>query len=167
MSWSDRRSFLLLLAPLALAACGFTPALAPDGASGGAVASIRGSVRADDPKDRNAFDFVARIEERLGRPSDARYALSYTIRTDTTGVAVTADNRTTRYDLRGALEYRLTEPATGAEIASGRVHGFTGYAATGSTVALLAAEEDAARRLMVILADQVVTRLVAAMAARG
>lgn len=152
------------MAPLALlAACGFTPALAP----GSAVSALRGSVRADDPADRNGFDFVARLEERLGRPGDARFALSYTIRTDTTGVAVTADNRTTRYDLRGALEYRLTEIASGAVVTGGRVHGFTGYAATGSTVAMLAAEEDAARRLMVILADQVVTRLVAALAARG
>jgi len=162
MSWSDRRAFLL--APLILAACGFTPALAPEGPAG----RLRGAVRADDPTDRNGFDFVARIEERLGRPADdAGLALSYTITTWKTGVAVTADNRTTRYDLSGVLEYRLREAATDRTMASGRVSGFTGYAATGSTVALLAAEEDAARRLMVILADQVVTRLVAALAARG
>ena len=38
---------------------------------------------------------------------------------------------------------------------------FTSYSATGSTVAGLAAEEDAALRLMHILADQIVTRLLA------
>jgi LPS-assembly lipoprotein len=52
-------------------------------------------------------------------------------------------------------------PATGATVASGRVQSFTAYAATGSTVAGLAAEEDAGLRLMRLLADQVVARLIA------
>jgi LPS-assembly lipoprotein len=44
------------------------------------------------------------------------------------------------------------------------VQSFTAYSATGSTVAGLAAEEDAATRLMRILADQIVARLIAASA---
>jgi LPS-assembly lipoprotein len=46
------------------------------------------------------------------------------------------------------------------------VKSFTAYSATGSTVAGLAAEEDAATRLMRILADQIVARLVAVTAAQ-
>jgi LPS-assembly lipoprotein len=41
------------------------------------------------------------------------------------------------------------------------VKSFTAYSATGSTVAGLAAEEDAAYRLMRILADQIVAQLIA------
>jgi LPS-assembly lipoprotein len=41
------------------------------------------------------------------------------------------------------------------------VEGFTSYAATGSTVAGLSAEEDASLRLMRILADQIVSRMLA------
>jgi LPS-assembly lipoprotein len=45
-------------------------------------------------------------------------------------------------------------------VRQGRVSDFTGFSATGSTVATLAAERDATARLMVILADQIVDRLV-------
>ena len=45
---------------------------------------------------------------------------------------------------------------------SGTVNNFTAYSATGSTVATLAAERDALERLMVILGDQITTRLFAA-----
>jgi LPS-assembly lipoprotein len=123
-------------------------------------------VRAADPDTKPAFDLVERIEERLGRPGDTRFDLAYTIVTETVGVGITADSRITRYNLKGVIDYRLTETATGAEVASGRVQSFTAYSATGSTVAGLAAEEDASTRLMRILADQIVARLMAAMAAR-
>ena len=155
MSSLDRRS--LILAPLALAACGFTPAYAP----GGAATRLTGTVRAADPADRNAFDFVERIEERLGRPQRHLYDLTYTIATETVGVGVATDNQITRYNLKGAIDFALVDAATGATVASGRVQSFTAFAATGSTVAGLAAEEDAGLRLMRLLADQIVTRLIA------
>ena len=149
--------------PLALAACGFSPAYAP----GGPAARMLGTVRAADPDTKNAFDFVERIEERLGRPEDVRFDLNYRIETKRIGVGITADNRTTRYNLQGVATYTLVEQASGQTIASGRVQSFTGYAATGSTVAGLAAEEDAAYRLMRILADQIVARLTAQLSAKG
>ncbi len=70
MSWSDRRAFLLM--PLALAACGFSPTLAP----GSAAAGLQGKIRVADPKDKNGFDFLQRMEERLGRPDMPLYDLS-------------------------------------------------------------------------------------------
>jgi LPS-assembly lipoprotein len=152
---STRRSFLLL--PLALAACGFTPAYAP----GGAATKLMGSVRAADPTNKPGFDFVERIEERLGRTEVRRFDLAYSIATESVGVGITTDNRITRYNLKGAIEYTLTDAASGARITGGRVQSFTSYAATGSTVAGLAAEEDAAYRLMRLLADQIVARLIA------
>ncbi len=155
MSSYNRRT--LLLAPLALAACGFTPAYAP----GGAANKLTGAVRLADPTTKNGFDFVERVEERLGRTQVHRYDLAYTIVTETVGVGVTPDNRITRYNLKGAIDYTLSDTATGARINGGRVQSFTSYAATGSTVAGLAAEEDAGLRLMRILADQIVARLIA------
>ena len=55
----------------------------------------------------------------------------------------------------------LTNRATKARVTGGQVKSFTSYSATGSTVAGLAAQEDAARRLMRILADQITARLLA------
>ena len=155
MSSYNRRT--LLLVPLALAACGFTPAYAP----GGAANKLTGAVRLADPTTKNGFDFVERVEERLGRTQVHRYDLAYTIVTETVGVGVTPDTRITRYNLKGAIDYTLSDTATGARITGGRVQSFTSYAATGSTVAGLAAEEDAGLRLMRILADQIVARLIA------
>ncbi|MBL3565900.1 hypothetical protein JMM59_12930, partial [Rhodovulum sulfidophilum] len=50
---------------------------------------------------------------------------------------------------------------SGSVVQSGEVDSFTAYSATGSTVATRTAERDAYRRLMVILADEMVTRLLA------
>ena len=60
------------------------------------------------------------------------------------------------------MDFTLTETATGVIVTSGKVNNFVGYSATGTTVATLAAEEDAQERLMNILADQIVRRLYAA-----
>ena len=150
----------LLLAPLALAACGFTPAYGPQGSAG----KLTETVWVQDPEDKYAFDLVERLEERLGRPEDTRYDLAYTITTESVGVGITSDNRITRYNLKAVVDYALTERATGVRVTGGRVQSFTAYSATGSTVAQLAAEEDAGLRLMRILADQIVSRLIAASA---
>lgn len=149
--------------PLALGACGFTPAYAP----GSASQALLGTVWATNPSDKAAFDFVERIEERLGRPKNRLYDLSYDITTRAVGVGITADQRITRYNLTGEVSYRLTRADSETLVAQGRVHSFTGYAATGSTVAGMAAEEDAGLRLMRILADQVVTQLLAQLAPKA
>lgn len=157
MSSLKRRTFLSLVPLAGLAACGFTPAYAP----GGAATRLMGAVWVDSPSDKNGFDFVERMEERLGRPEARRYDLTYKIFTESIGVGITPDNRITRYNLKGRIDYTLTDVGTGARVAGGQVQSFTSYAATGSTVAGLAAEENAAHRLMRILADQVVVRLIA------
>lgn len=158
MSSCNRRTFLLL--PLALAACGFTPAYAP----GGAATALLGTVRVQDPTSKNAFDLVERLEERLGQPENHRYDLAYSITTRPIGVGLTTDNEITRFNLTGVINYTLSDHATGTRLAGGRVESFTAYSATGSTVAGLAAEEDATYRLMRILADQIVAQLIAASA---
>ena len=155
MSSLNRRLFLLT--PLALAACGFQPAYGPNGPA----QTIQSSIRVADPSDKNAFDLVERLEERLGRPKATRFDLTYTIKTAAVGVGITPDNAITRYNLNGTIDWALINRGTGARVTGGQVHSFTSYSATGSTVAGLAAQEDAARRLMRILADQITARLLA------
>lgn len=148
---------LFLLTPLALVACGFTPAYGP----GGPAAGLQNSIRIADPADKNGFDLVERLEERLGRPKAERFDLTYNIKTTATGVGITPDNAITRYNLNGEIVWALTGRTSGARVTGGTVKSFTSYSATGSTVASLAAHEDAARRLMRILADQITARLLA------
>lgn len=153
----------MALTGAALAAgCTFTPAYAPQGPA----AALQGAVRVDSPDTKNGFDLVERLEERLGRPDAARYRLSYKIETDRIGVGVTPENAITRYHLRGRVEWRLSD-LTGNTVTEGVADSFTAWSATGSTVAGLSAEEDAAYRLMRILADQMVTRLLASVGSQA
>lgn len=146
--------------PFALGACGFTPAFGTKGPAEG----LLGTVRTADPTDKNGFDFVQRMEERLGRPNQPLYDLTYTITTHPVGVGITLDGAITRYNLTGALDWTLTRQADKQRMTGGHIDQFTSYSATGSTIAGLTAETDASLRLMRLLADDVVLRLTAASA---
>lgn len=154
MSWFDRRTVLLALA--VLAGCGFAPAYGPGGAAG----ALFGRVEIAPPTDRDGFDLAQRLEERLGHGQAPDYDLTYRIETDETGLGITPENSITRYHVLGKVSYSLTD-AAGAVVSAGTVESFTAYSASGSTVAALAAQEDASLRLMRILADQIFNRIVA------
>ncbi|EKE44284.1 secreted periplasmic protein [Oceaniovalibus guishaninsula JLT2003] len=162
---SDRRAILLGL--LALPACGFTPVYGP----GGVAEGLRGQIAVAPPRDEPGYAFVRQLEDRLGRPADARYDLTSDIRLDRQGLGITTDQETTRFQIDGEATYRLADRATGAIVASGEVSNFTAYSApvvapgrasiAGNTVSVQVAEADAVERLMTILADQLVARLLA------
>ncbi|WP_435164678.1 LPS assembly lipoprotein LptE [Falsirhodobacter sp. 1013] len=158
MSSPDRRTLLASgLGLLGLAACGFTPAYAP----GAPATGLQGAFRMAEPDDKAGFDFVQRMEERLGRDIDPRYDLTYVITTDTVGIGSKRDNTTTRYNITGSVDWGVVDRDSGARLTGGKVTNFTSYSATGSTLASLSAQEDAQYRLMRILADQIVTQLTA------
>ncbi len=151
-----RRAVLLgLLAGPGLAACGFAPAYGP----GGSGERLRGQVAVDTPPTPDGFVLGARLEDRLGRaPADAGLRLVAELSVEAVPAAVTPGGAITRYDLVGRAPWRLVE-AGGAVRARDEATAFTGYSATGTTVATIAAEADARGRLMALLADAVVTRL--------
>ncbi|MDN5787440.1 LPS assembly lipoprotein LptE [Pseudorhodobacter sp.] len=155
--WLSKRQFVGLSLLIALPGCGFTPAYAP----GGGGRALQNTILAAAPRDKPAFDLVERIEERLGPSDSPRYALNYQISLNPIGVAISTSNAITRYNLTGSVKWELADSATGARLTGGTAENFTSYSATGSTVAGLAAEEDASLRLMRILADQIVTQLLA------
>ncbi|TVP94609.1 MAG: hypothetical protein EA338_12675 [Roseinatronobacter sp.] len=160
MSLSDRRTLLLAVAALPLAAaCGFSPAYGPSGAG----QALRGQVRATDPTHPREFDFVVALEERIGRSTAPRFNLTYTITTSERGAARVAGLGETRITLFGTLSYQLTDNTTDALVTQGRLRNFTNYSTTDTQLATRRAQEDAEARLMRILADQVVARLIAAL----
>ena len=161
MSSSDRRTLLKSLAALPLAACGFTPAFAP----GGPAEGLLGQILVDAPDDKDSFDLVARLEERLGRSRSPAYRLSYRIETETKGQAIEPDNTINRYQIHGEVSYALHEAGSDTVLTRGKVSSFTAYSAFGTAVATAASEADAHARLMTILADQIVTQLIASSAA--
>jgi LPS-assembly lipoprotein len=155
MSWSDRRG--VLLGVLALGGCGFTPVYGP----GGAAEGLRGRISFDRPFDREGFDLVRQLENRLGAPVDPRWRLSASIRRSQERVAVTSGGVATRYQILGQVDYALREIGTNRTVTSGSVETFVTYSATRTAVATRAARRDAEARLMVVLADQIADELLA------
>ena len=156
MSLYSRRSLLVL--PLALAACGFTPVYG----TGGAGAKLRGQVLVQEPSIQAGYLLTRHLEMRLGRSgAQARYALDLIIDSSEEGLAINAAGDTTRFNLIGNVSYALRDTTTGTVVTSGTVQNFTAYSAIGTTVATLAAERDAIERLMVIFSDRITTRLYA------
>jgi LPS-assembly lipoprotein len=117
------------------------------------------------PQTRADYLLVRRLEERLGPAPAPRYRLAAPLEITRNALGTTADGLTTRYQYVGHSTWRLLPAEAGPEapaLARGRVESFTGYSATGSTLTTRAAERDAEARLMTILADQIVDRLLLA-----
>lgn len=150
MSWFKPVALCLFLA-----ACGFQPVYGP----GSTASALQNRVLVDEQKTRDGFLLVRQLEERIGPATDAAYALGLTIDVTQEGLAIDADGNILRYNVIGAAEYALRDNATGQILTSGKVDSFTGYSATGTFVATLAAEDDARERLMTMLADRIVIRL--------
>lgn len=159
--WFSRRGFLGMGigmgAGLCVAGCGFAPAYAP----GGAAAGLHGAIVVDAPRDRAGYILTREIEDRLGRGAPGRYGLGYSIALTDDSSAISADNVTTRYTILGQVTWALRDLGDGTVRLTGKSDTFTSYSASGSTVATQAGRRDAIERLMVILADQILTRLTA------
>lgn len=153
--WSSRRA--VILGAGALAGCGFTPVYGPGGETD--ARALRGRIAVDAPTDRDGFAFVEQMESRLGRASDPLFTLSYALESGTSGIAIDGTNAITRFNIEGAIRFEVRPVGEKTPVTSGTVRSFTSYSASGSTIDTLTSERDARRRLMVILADRIVTRL--------
>jgi LPS-assembly lipoprotein len=151
-----RRGLLVLTVAAALSACGFAPVHDPETGN----SQLANRVRFADPQDRNDFDFIAQMQDRLGPAARDDFQLSYEITTASDALAITSAQEINRYNVTGSVEYKLVD-AAGDTVAQGTARSFTSYSAAGTTVATLAGERDAEKRLMTILADRVLTQLMA------
>lgn len=157
MSSSERPSRrVALMGLLALGGCGFTPVYGTDGVGN----ALRGTVAYEVPETVDGFNLGKQLEDRLGLTGGATYVLAVTISVVEAAGAIDSTNASTRISAQGRAVWVLRDTA-GTAISDGEVSAFTGYSNTGNTVATRTAREDARARLMVTLADQIVTRLYA------
>ncbi|MCG6884429.1 MAG: LPS assembly lipoprotein LptE [Silicimonas sp.] len=154
---SDRRYFLLSLT--ALAGCGFAPVYGTG--PGGQASTLRGRIDFATPADEEGFALVKRLEDRLGQSRAADLSLLADIRISEEAVGFLPDGEISRFNVIGQVDWRLARIGDGTGVASGSERSFTSYSATSTTVATTFAQRDARRRLMVILADRIVTDLLA------
>jgi LPS-assembly lipoprotein len=145
---SSRRVFFL--AALALAGCGFKPV---NGVSSKSQ-MLRNTVLVQGPTNRVEFELVRNLEVQLGQATSKLYDLRYKLNIDEDIIIVSAAQEINRFSLVGVLEYSLVDSG-GVVLLSNTAKSFTGYSATGSTVATQRSKRDAYDRLMMILAKQV------------
>ena len=158
--FSRKRALVVgIVGLLSLGACGFTPVYGtgPEGQG----SDLRGRIDVAIPDDEEGFALVKRLEDRLGLPQAADMALLADIRITEDSVGFLPDGEISRFNVIGRVDWRLTRVGDGALVASGSERSFTSYSATSTTVATTFAQRDARRRLMVILADRIVTDLLA------
>jgi len=168
MSLSRINRRILVLTVIALAGCGYQPAFAPSGPA----SNLPVQISVDAPDNRNEFLFVQQLEKRVGRPVQPRYRLSYQINTTLDGIGVTPQQEIFRNSIVGKAAFTLIDTSTDKIVTRGSVDSFTSYTvasvdpsatppSTNATISSDSAKRDANARLMVILADMLVTRLVA------
>ena len=145
---SSRRVFFL--AALALAGCGFEPV---NGVSSKSQ-MLRNTVLVQAPTNRVEFELARNLEVQLGQVTSKFYDLRYKLNVDEDIIIVSAAQEINRFSLVGVLEYSLVDSG-GVVLLSNTAKSFTGYSATGSTVATQRSKRDAYDRLMMILTKQV------------
>jgi len=153
----------VLLAPLALAACGFRPIYG----RGSAAEALHGKIALGPVDDRLSFEFYEQLENRLGRAEAPVFQLDITLDLQSKGLAITQDNAITRYNLTGIARFSLTRIENGEVVLQDNLRAFTAYSATASAYATFISERDAKRRLAVSLADQISTRIASSAEAIG
>ncbi len=152
MLLSNRRGFLL--AACALAGCGFVPVHGSNSKS----QIFRNAVLVQAPKNRVEFELVRNLDILLGPATAKRYDLRYKLSVEEKIIVVSAAQEVNRFSLVGVLNFSLVD-ADGEVFLSKTTKSFTGYSATGTTVATERSKRDAYDRLMVILARQVSNHL--------
>lgn len=143
---------LVLVALLGLAGCGFAPIY-------GAGDGLKGTIAYEADDSVAGFRLRERLQDRLGRSEAPTYTLTTTLRSSQRAAAITAEGDTSRFNIIGAAAWSLTDIASGEVLDEGEVEAFTSYSATGSTIATQSTRDDAQARLAIILADQIVSRV--------
>lgn len=158
MSLPDRRSLLLSLAALPLAACGFQPVYRKDGAA----SRLKGQIRFNLIDSRNGFILLEHLETRLGRPvGEPRFEATITLGTVEEELVLATASSLSRFTLNGRAQVKVTDTQTGTEVFNDSFRETTGYTASAETAVTTAGKRDANDRLMRAMAEQIVLRLTA------
>lgn len=152
---------------LVLAACGFRPLYGER--AGGSAAVDLASVQISAIDDRLGQilrnDLIERLSP-LGEPTSPRYGLRASLSESSAALAIQQDTTITRYDQRISVSFLLVELTTGVVIFRGQSRAIGGYDAVRSDFATLTAQQDAARRTVREVAEDIRAQLAAFFAGR-
>jgi LPS-assembly lipoprotein len=153
------RGFLILLAMLALSACGLRP-LYGGGASSPVAATLR-SVEVAPIDGQIGWLVRNRLNERLGTTGEsaAAYRLEVELDDNITGFGIRGDRAVTRERRTLRARYRLVDLRGGGVVLDATAGSDAGIDVVSSEYATVAAEQTAVERLSEVVADQIVARL--------
>ena len=144
-----------LLAPLALAACGFEPLYGARGGDGPRVHAA--AIEIAPVRDRIAHVVRNHLIDSLtpdGPPARPDYRLTFAVERSTTRLLVQPDDRATRYNLTLRAEFTLADKA-GKAVFGGTAQAVNGFNITDSQFDAVVAERDAARKTARLLSDEI------------
>jgi len=154
----------LIGAAAALGACGYRPLYATSGAgdaSGVAAVQSLESIHVDPIPNREGQMMRTALERRLAvRPgAETRYTLSVTLSESVSTFAVERDAFATRANLELTAVYELKDNQSGKTMTQGQTRAVASYNFLNSEYATFAARQDARKRAIDTLADDIRTRL--------
>ena len=153
------RSALLLVAALALAACGLRPLYG--GGSASPVAAALRSVEVAPIDGQAGWLMHNKLTERLGAAggSAPAYRLEIELDDNITGFGIRGDRAVTRERRTLRARYRLVDLAGGGVVLDATAGSDAGIDVVSSEYATVAAEQTALERLSEVVADQIVARI--------
>ena len=149
-----RQSVLLLLFMLGAASCGFTPVYAPESEAPAKLADISVAPPANN---RANFILVAELENRIGRNLNGNKVLEHNLSTFREGASLFGTANRAR--LVGKVTYSVVSNKDGRSLYRGSVENFVTFLTDGRATS--SPYDDAVERLVSILADQIITKLMA------
>jgi len=151
------RLAFVLLASLALAACGLRPLYG--GGSSGPVATMLRSVEVAPIDGQVGWLMHNKLTERLGEGETPIYRLEVELDDNITGFGIRGDRAVTRERRTLRARYRLVDLANGGVVLDATAGSDAGIDVVSSEYATVAAEQTAVERLSEVVADQIVARL--------
>jgi LPS-assembly lipoprotein len=149
----------LILATLALSACGLKPLYS--GGSQGQVSSMLGAVAVDPIEGKNGWLMRNALNDRLnaGKDNGVRYRLVVKLDDQIEGFGVRADDTITRERRTLRARYQLIDLESGAMVLDATAGWDAGIDVVSSEYATISAENTALENLTQKVAEQIVTRL--------
>lgn len=145
---------------LVLAACGYKPLY--ERTDSGAVGDDLAMVQVDVIRDRTGQQLHNVLRDRInptGRPASPRYALEVELTESREALAIRKDETATRYNLNQSAQFALRDLETSRVVLSGTSEAATSYNVLTNDFSNISAENDARRRGVREIGENLRTRL--------
>ena len=134
-----------------ITACGFSPLYTSNDPS-----LLIGQIRIQEPNSQDEFIFYSRLVDRFGQAGD-KYILNYAITSAKEDRALNFDGTAHRVEIFGSVSFSLKEKEI--ELLNDEEEMYLSYSNSASTAAVLNAERDTNKQLVILLADKVADRI--------